>query len=81
MNVRLSAAVAAGQAAAALSRRFKLGGGTVIAGHVARAVCPEALRNIAGSLSAGCLVLSGTNGKTTTSRLDRKSTRLNSSHT
>ncbi len=69
MSVRLSAAVAAGQAAAALSRRFGLGGGTVIAGHVAQRLDPRALQTIAASLPSGCLVVSGTNGKTTTSRL------------
>jgi UDP-N-acetylmuramyl tripeptide synthase len=61
--------VTAGQAAAALSRRFGIGGGTVIAGHVAQRVHPAALRTIAASLPMGCLVVSGTNGKTTTSRL------------
>ena len=69
VNVRLSAAVAAGQAAAALSRRFGIGGGTVIAGHIAQRLHPNALRTIARNLPSGCLVLSGTNGKTTTSRL------------
>ncbi|MFN0074697.1 MAG: MurT ligase domain-containing protein [Chloroflexota bacterium] len=69
MSVRLSAAVAAGQAAALLSRRFGLGGGTVIAGHVAQRVYPRALQVLAARLPSGCLVLSGTNGKTTTSRL------------
>jgi UDP-N-acetylmuramyl tripeptide synthase len=52
-----------------LSRRFGLGGGTVIAGHVAQRLHPATLRTIAGNLPSGCLVLSGTNGKTTTSRL------------
>jgi lipid II isoglutaminyl synthase (glutamine-hydrolysing) len=69
VSVRLLAAVTAGQAAAALSRRFGIGGGTVIAGHVAQRVHPGALRTIAASLPRGCVVVSGTNGKTTTSRL------------
>jgi lipid II isoglutaminyl synthase (glutamine-hydrolysing) len=69
VSVRLSAAVTAGQAAAALSRRFGIGGGTVIAGHVAQRLHPGALRAITSSLPEGCLIISGTNGKTTTSRL------------
>lgn len=69
MNLRLSAAVAAGQAAAALSRRFGIGGGTVIAGHVARRIHPRILRAISERLTSGCVILSGTNGKTTSSRI------------
>lgn len=69
MSVRLTAAVAAGQAAAALSRRFGVGGGTVIAGHVAQRVYPNALQALTARLPQGSVLLSGTNGKTTTSRL------------
>jgi UDP-N-acetylmuramyl tripeptide synthase len=69
LSVRLSAAVAAGQAAALLSRRIGLGGGTVIAGHVVRFLDPQALRAISSRLPQGSIIVSGTNGKTTTSRL------------
>jgi len=38
-------------------------------GRVARAVAPDVLRRLAGRLEEGCVIVTGTNGKTTTSRL------------
>jgi lipid II isoglutaminyl synthase (glutamine-hydrolysing) len=69
MRPRLSAALMAGRAAAGLSRRLGRGGGTVIAGHVVPRLAPRALRDVTGSLPNGSIVVSGTNGKTTTTRL------------
>jgi UDP-N-acetylmuramyl tripeptide synthase len=69
MGARLTAALLAGRAAAGLSRRFGLGGGTVISGHVVPRIAPDALPTIVRRLSHGTVVVSGTNGKTTTSRL------------
>jgi UDP-N-acetylmuramyl tripeptide synthase len=66
---RLSAALMAGRAAATLSRRLGRGGGTVIAGHVVPRLAPSALRHVTRQLFLGSVVISGTNGKTTTSRL------------
>ena len=68
-RARLSAALLAGRAAAGLSRRLKRGGGTVIAGHLVPRIAPTALRDVTRSLSNGSIVVSGTNGKTTTTRL------------
>jgi len=68
-RARLSAALLAGRAAAVLSRRLGRGGGTVIAGHLVPRLAPDALREITGSLPHGSIVVSGTNGKTTTTRL------------
>jgi UDP-N-acetylmuramyl tripeptide synthase len=59
----------AGRAAATLSRRLGRGGGTVIAGHLVPRLEPDALRLVTGSLVNGSIVVSGTNGKTTTARL------------
>jgi lipid II isoglutaminyl synthase (glutamine-hydrolysing) len=59
----------AGRAAAGLSRRLGRGGGTVIAGHLVPRLAPYALRDVTGSLPNGSIVVSGTNGKTTTTRL------------
>jgi UDP-N-acetylmuramyl tripeptide synthase len=59
----------AGRAAAGLSRRLGRGGGTVIAGHLVPRLAPHALRDVTGSLPNGSIVVSGTNGKTTTTRL------------
>lgn len=69
MAARLTAALLAGRAAAALSRRLGCGGGTVISGHVVSRIAPYALRDIAARLPRGCVLISGTNGKTTTSRM------------
>src|SRR4051794_31877308 len=69
MRPRLSAALMAGRAAAGLSRRLGRGGGTVIAGHLVPRLAPHALRDVTGSLPNGSIVVSGTNGKTTTTRL------------
>jgi UDP-N-acetylmuramyl tripeptide synthase len=59
----------AGRAAATLSRRLGRGGGTVIAGHLVPRLAPRALRDVTDSLPNGSIVVSGTNGKTTTTRL------------
>src|ERR671937_347049 len=69
MGARNSAALLAGRAAAELSRRLGRGGGTVIAGHLVPRLAPNALRDVTGSLPHGSIVVSGTNGKTTTTRL------------
>ena len=69
MRARLSAALLAGRAAATLSRRLGRGGGTVIAGHLIPRLAPSALKDVTRALPNGSIVVSGTNGKTTTSRL------------
>lgn len=69
MGARLTTALLAGRAASLLSRRLGLGGGTVISGHVVPLIAPNALRTISARLPHGTIVVSGTNGKTTTSRL------------
>ena len=69
MRARLSAALMAGRAAATLSRRLGRGGGTVIAGHLVPRIHPDALREVTEALPNGSIVVSGTNGKTTTTRL------------
>src|SRR5919201_6990490 len=69
MGARLAGAVMAGRAAAVLSRRLGRGGGTVIAGHLVPRLAPGALRDVTRALPHGSIVVSGTNGKTTTTRL------------
>jgi UDP-N-acetylmuramyl tripeptide synthase len=69
VDLRLQSAVLAGRAASALSRRLGRGGGTVIAGHVVARLAPQALAQLSHALPRGVVLLSGTNGKTTTSRL------------
>ncbi len=69
MGLRTSAALLVGRAAAALSRRLGRGGGTVIAGHLVTRLAPGALREVTSELALGSILVSGTNGKTTTTRL------------
>ncbi len=53
----------------ALSRRLGRGGGTSAPGRVLLRLRPEAIQELGGALPRGALVLSATNGKTTTARL------------
>ena len=68
-----SIAVSAG----GVSRRLRLGGGTSIGGMVLNRLEPGAMRRLAAGLSQGCVVISGTNGKTTTARMLRACLRAN----
>ena len=67
--MRKTAAVWAGQATGALSRITRRGGGTTLPGDVARAIDPRVLAKLSRDLTQGSLVITGTNGKTTTARL------------
>ncbi|MEA2655418.1 MAG: hypothetical protein QOI23_783 [Chloroflexota bacterium] len=62
-------AVWAGKATAALSRITGRGGGTTLPGDVARLIDPHVLRKLSADLKFGSIVITGTNGKTTTARL------------
>src|SRR5262245_12857232 len=67
--MRTALAVLAGKATGALSRASGRGGGTTFPGDVARAIDPGVLRRLARDLTGGAVLVTGTNGKTTTSRL------------
>jgi len=67
--LRKTAAVWAGKATGALSRITRRGGGTTLPGDVARAIDPKILTRLAQDLTHGAVVITGTNGKTTTARL------------
>jgi UDP-N-acetylmuramyl tripeptide synthase len=67
--MRRTAAVWAGKATAAISRVTGRGGGTTLPGDVARAIDPDVLRKLSKDLTHGSVVITGTNGKTTTARL------------
>jgi UDP-N-acetylmuramyl tripeptide synthase len=69
LDLRLAAAVAAGKLTAAASRLSGRGGGATLPGDVARWVDPRVLRRLAAQLGEGAVLVTGTNGKTTTSRL------------
>src|SRR5216683_5264203 len=65
--LRASMAVVGGRAAGALSRRLRLGGGTSIAGIVAQSLYPDIIEHLSTQLKQGSILVTGTNGKTTTS--------------
>ena len=69
MKLRKTAAVLAGKATGTLSRITRSGGGTTLPGDVARAIDPRILTRLTQDLTHGSVVITGTNGKTTTSRL------------
>jgi UDP-N-acetylmuramyl tripeptide synthase len=62
-------AYAIARAAGVLSRRLGRGGGTSLPGKLLIRWRPEAIRDLSGTLPGGAIVLSATNGKTTTARL------------
>jgi UDP-N-acetylmuramyl tripeptide synthase len=69
LNLRLAAAIAAGKAAGLASRALGIGGGTTLPGVVARRIAPDALRRLSAALPQGVVLVGGTNGKTTTTRM------------
>ena len=60
-------AVAAGRLAAGVSRRLRIGAGSMIGGRVALRLCPDVLARLAAGRTS--VMITGTNGKTTTSHL------------
>jgi len=69
--IQRTAAVVAAKATAAISRRFRLGGGTALPGLVAERIDPAVIRGLSAQLGEGSVIVTGTNGKTTTARLLR----------
>lgn len=67
ISLRTGMAVMTGRLAGALSRRLGLGGGTSIAGLAAQRVSPDIVKRLAAELEYGSVMVTGTNGKTTTS--------------
>src|SRR3989304_5549952 len=51
--------------------RLRRGGGTALPGLVAERIDPEVIEGLAGRLGQGNVLITGTNGKTTTARLLR----------
>jgi lipid II isoglutaminyl synthase (glutamine-hydrolysing) len=74
VNVRipLPLGIAAARAAARLSRLVGAGGGTTVPGKVISALDPGALDRLARRLPLGCVLVSATNGKTTTAAMARE---------
>jgi lipid II isoglutaminyl synthase (glutamine-hydrolysing) len=68
-DVRMGLAIAAGKVSAASIRRLGRGGGTALPGVVSNRVDHDILDKLAARVPGGCVVVAGTNGKTTTSRI------------
>ena len=71
-SVRLAAAILAARAAGLASRTLRRGGGSTMPGVVARRVDPKVLSRLSGRLPRGSAAVTGTNGKTTTTRMVAK---------
>lgn len=66
--MRQMMAIGAAKLASAASRYLRLGGGTAVPGLVAERIDPSLVRALASELG-GSVLITGTNGKTTTARL------------
>jgi UDP-N-acetylmuramyl tripeptide synthase len=66
VSVLFGPKLALARAAGALSRRSGRGGGTTLPGRLLLRLAPDAISRLGARLSRGSVVVSGTNGKTTT---------------
>ncbi|MDP1808960.1 MAG: Mur ligase family protein [Actinomycetota bacterium] len=69
MRFKSRLAIAAGRAAGSLSRALRLGGGTSLPGAVALKIDPRTIGALARRLDQGSVVITATNGKTTTANM------------
>ncbi|MGH3146191.1 MAG: Mur ligase family protein, partial [Rubrobacter sp.] len=69
---RLAAAILAARSAQFASRTLKTGGGSTVPGVVARRVDSKVLTKLSRRLPLGSVAVTGTNGKTTTTRMVSK---------
>ncbi|MGI8422954.1 MAG: MurT ligase domain-containing protein [Chloroflexota bacterium] len=69
MNFRAGLAVVAARVAGRASRALGRGGGTALPGLLAERIAPDLLSHLAAQLPLGAIVVTGTNGKTTTSHM------------
>ncbi len=68
-RIRLTAAIAAGKLAGIASRAFGRGGGTALPGVLAERINPRLVERLAAQLGHGSVMVTGTNGKTTTAHM------------
>jgi UDP-N-acetylmuramyl tripeptide synthase len=69
VSVRRATAVTAARLSAAASRALGKGGGTALPGLIATALHPDIVGELSSQLPGGSIMVTGTNGKTTTSRM------------
>lgn len=68
-RARLAMAISAGKLAGVSGRFFHIGGGTSLPGMIARRIDPNVLKSVVGASKAKKIVITGSNGKTTTARM------------
>src|SRR5579859_263338 len=68
-RARLAAALSAGKLASTAGRLLRMGGGTSLPGMIARRIDPNILKQVVGESRAKKIVITGSNGKTTTARM------------
>ena len=68
-RARLTLAISAGKLAGTTGRLLGVGGGTSLPGMVARRIDPAVLKSVIGASKAKKIVITGSNGKTTTARM------------
>jgi UDP-N-acetylmuramyl tripeptide synthase len=68
-TLRTAAAVTAARTVGSASRRLGRGGGTALPGLVAERIEPRVVARLARQLGSGRVIVTGTNGKTTTARM------------
>src|SRR5439155_4149843 len=68
-GIRTALAVLAGKAVGYTSRRLGRGGGTALPGVIAERIDPRIVERLTSRLRAPRVLVTGTNGKTTTARL------------
>lgn len=68
-QARLALAITAGKLVGASGRILGVGGGTSLPGMVARRIDPDVLKAVMNGSAAKKIVITGSNGKTTTSRM------------
>jgi UDP-N-acetylmuramyl tripeptide synthase len=68
-QARFALALAAGKAAATASRVLRVGGGTSFPGAAARWIDPHVLEKAVAATDASKVIVTGSNGKTTTCRM------------
>jgi lipid II isoglutaminyl synthase (glutamine-hydrolysing) len=79
-RARLSLAITAGKLAGASGRLLRIGGGTSLPGLIARRIDPRVLKEVVGASKASKIVITGSNGKTTTARMTATIADLSGKH-
>ena len=68
-HARLALAISAGKLVGVSGRLLRMGGGTSLPGLIARRIDPNILKSVIGASKAKKIVITGSNGKTTTARM------------